>query len=375
MRACATTTSAKFRPVWIAGIRIPERFGIPFRLTLPHVGFHRKIGSFAGHHVSPDGRVLSKDDWERQSAGWLPSDHDHEFVSSLMGRVIEPGKFANWIAPPVRGINNLPIRIRVRPFQLEFNCERICFVRLRALANGVCARTEAIRVIVERPIMVPSIPKPRARQRRPRSWKHAASMSESFTFCWKCCRQAGLIRVYEFLPVRGNPTHSRGTRKCFVTLHSFAAPPDEPVFRRLHTGACLRVRHNHRQRSRRSSISRDNSIRSIFTFTPRRRDSSRFGGIIASGWHTAGLAMRLYVDHFLSHVASLASPGVDELRWPNPVRPGDSLKVRVTFWKRGLPVRSRIEELFAPRSKRSIRKDELVLSMVGISILGRRARV
>ena len=89
--------------------RIPERFGSPFRLTLPHVGFHRKIGSFAGHYISPDGRLLSKDDWERQSAGWLPSDKDHEFVGSLMGRVIEPGKFANWIAPPVRGINNLPI--------------------------------------------------------------------------------------------------------------------------------------------------------------------------------------------------------------------------------------------------------------------------
>jgi len=89
--------------------RIPERFGSPFRLTLPHVGFHRKIGSFAGHYISPDGRLLSKDDWERQSSGWLPSDQDHEFVGSLMGRVIEPGKFANWIAPPVRGINNLPI--------------------------------------------------------------------------------------------------------------------------------------------------------------------------------------------------------------------------------------------------------------------------
>jgi benzoyl-CoA 2,3-dioxygenase component B len=89
--------------------RIPERFGLPFRLTLPHLGFHRKIGSFAGHYISPDGRLLSKDDWERQSAGWLPSDKDHEFVGSLMGRVIEPGKFANWIAPPVRGINNLPI--------------------------------------------------------------------------------------------------------------------------------------------------------------------------------------------------------------------------------------------------------------------------
>jgi benzoyl-CoA 2,3-dioxygenase component B len=89
--------------------RIPERLGIPFRIQLPHMGFHRKIGNYAGHHISPDGQVLSKADWERQSAGWLPSDEDHAFVGSLMGRVVEPGRFASWIAPPARGINNLPL--------------------------------------------------------------------------------------------------------------------------------------------------------------------------------------------------------------------------------------------------------------------------
>jgi benzoyl-CoA 2,3-dioxygenase component B len=89
--------------------RIPEKFNIPFRVTLPSVGFHRKIGNFAGHHVSPDGRVMSKEAWERESTKWLPSDNDHEFVGSLMGQVIEPGKFANWIAPPAKGIKNLPI--------------------------------------------------------------------------------------------------------------------------------------------------------------------------------------------------------------------------------------------------------------------------
>ena len=56
-----------------------------------------------------------------------------------------------------------------------------------------------------------------------------------------------------------------------------------------------------------------------------------FGGLIASGWHTAGLMMRLYVEKYLTHVGSLASPGVDELRWPKPVRPGDVLSVRVTI--------------------------------------------
>lgn len=57
---------------------------------------------------------------------------------------------------------------------------------------------------------------------------------------------------------------------------------------------------------------------------------SMFGGLIASGWHTASLMMRMLVDDYLSSVASLASPGVDELRWLAPVRPGDVLRVRVT---------------------------------------------
>jgi acyl dehydratase len=55
-----------------------------------------------------------------------------------------------------------------------------------------------------------------------------------------------------------------------------------------------------------------------------------FGGLIASGWHTGALTMRLCVDHYLSKVASLGSPGIDELRWLKPVRPGDTLSVRIT---------------------------------------------
>ena len=54
-----------------------------------------------------------------------------------------------------------------------------------------------------------------------------------------------------------------------------------------------------------------------------------FGGLIASGWHTAALTMRLFADHFLSPASSLASPGIDELRWLHPVRPGDVLRIRV----------------------------------------------
>src|ERR1051325_11478647 len=59
--------------------------------------------------------------------------------------------------------------------------------------------------------------------------------------------------------------------------------------------------------------------------------SGRFGGLIASGWHTAALMMRLFADNFLSPASSLASPGLDELRWHLPVRPGDVLSLRVTI--------------------------------------------
>src|SRR5205085_9793948 len=55
-----------------------------------------------------------------------------------------------------------------------------------------------------------------------------------------------------------------------------------------------------------------------------------FGGLIASGWQTAALMMRLLVDGFLPKAASLGSPGIDELRWLKPVRPGDVLRLRVT---------------------------------------------
>ena len=109
-----------------------------------------------------------------------------------------------------------------------------------------------------------------------------------------------------------------------------------------------------------------------FHTDPEAAKASRFGGVIASGWHTISLAMRLFVDHFLSHPASLASPGADEIRWPNPVRPGDTLRIRLTILDarasrskgdRGI-VRTHVEALN--------QKDELVLSLLTVSFLRRR---
>src|SRR5262249_17656452 len=90
--------------------RVINRTGVPVRLTLPHKGFHRGIGNFAGHFISPDGRVVSEAEWKKHEFEWLPSPEDRAYVQSLMtGRVVEPGKFANGIAPPRAGINNQPL--------------------------------------------------------------------------------------------------------------------------------------------------------------------------------------------------------------------------------------------------------------------------
>jgi acyl dehydratase len=67
-----------------------------------------------------------------------------------------------------------------------------------------------------------------------------------------------------------------------------------------------------------------------FHTDPVKAKASPFGGIIASGWHTGAMMMRMLVDRYLSRPAGLGSPGMDELRWTAPVRPGDRLWVKVT---------------------------------------------
>lgn len=59
-------------------------------------------------------------------------------------------------------------------------------------------------------------------------------------------------------------------------------------------------------------------------------ESSPFGGLIASGWHTCGIAMRLMCDGYLLESACIGSPGLDGLRWLKPVRPGDALRLLST---------------------------------------------
>ena len=97
----------------VAGVnrwnKVIEKAGIPFKLSVPHKAFHRNIGALSGAKISPEGRVVSDAEWKANVDKWLPSDADRAYVASLMGRVVEPGKFANWIAPPVMGINRQPV--------------------------------------------------------------------------------------------------------------------------------------------------------------------------------------------------------------------------------------------------------------------------
>jgi benzoyl-CoA 2,3-dioxygenase component B len=79
------------------------------KLTLPHVGFNRRVGVFGPHHLNPEGRIISEAEWNANSPSWLPTPDDEAFVKSLMVSVKEPGKMAGWVAPPAVGINGKPL--------------------------------------------------------------------------------------------------------------------------------------------------------------------------------------------------------------------------------------------------------------------------
>jgi benzoyl-CoA 2,3-dioxygenase component B len=86
-----------------------KKKAIDFNFKVPHKAFNRQIGSLAAARVSPEGTVMTADAWNVRVRDWLPSAEDRAFVQSLMGRVVEPGRFANWISPPTAGINGQPV--------------------------------------------------------------------------------------------------------------------------------------------------------------------------------------------------------------------------------------------------------------------------
>jgi benzoyl-CoA 2,3-dioxygenase component B len=87
--------------------------GLDVELYVPSTRFHRHVGEFAGHAFDVQGELITTEEFERRRDGWLPSPADREFVRSLMHPVTEPGKIANWIAPPATGIKG-------KPFEFEY---------------------------------------------------------------------------------------------------------------------------------------------------------------------------------------------------------------------------------------------------------------
>jgi len=85
--------------------KIIKSFGIDVELTLPHRAFHRGIGVLSEIRANPQGEIISQEEWDKNVDNWLPTDEERAYVGSLMEAVTEPGKIANWIAAPDKGIN------------------------------------------------------------------------------------------------------------------------------------------------------------------------------------------------------------------------------------------------------------------------------
>lgn len=101
-------------------------------------------------------------------------------------------------------------------------------------------------------------------------------------------------------------------------------------------------------------------------------EDSPFGGLIASGWHTVSIFMRMSVDGFLSKTASMGSPGVDEVRWWHPVRPGDTLTGRLTIVEARPSATKPHRGTLHTLSELFNQDDRRVMSLTGRSMVARR---
>lgn len=109
-----------------------------------------------------------------------------------------------------------------------------------------------------------------------------------------------------------------------------------------------------------------------FHIDPERARESKFGGIIASGWHTCALAMRMMCDSYLHEAASLGSPGVDEVRWLKPVRPMDTLRGERETLETRASVKRPEQGTVVSEWRIYNQNDELVMSMRGMGMFLRR---
>jgi acyl dehydratase len=109
-----------------------------------------------------------------------------------------------------------------------------------------------------------------------------------------------------------------------------------------------------------------------FHVDPELARASIYGGLIASGWHTAAIYMRMLVDHLLRDTASLGSPGVDELRWYLPVRPGDTLRGRITLLEARVSQSKPERGLLRTRGELFNQDDQCVMRLVAVNFFSRR---
>lgn len=156
-----------------------------------------------------------------------------------------------------------------------------------------------------------------------------------------------------------------------MTQKEFQHPVDDRYFEDYTAGSVYEYGSVGISESEIITFARDYDPQSIHT-SPEMAANGPFKGLIASGWQTVGLMMRLFVAHYLSSVASLASPGVDEVRWSKPVRPGDELRLRVSTLEirpsRTKPDRGMVISLLEAINQNG----ENVASFKAMNLIGRR---
>lgn len=89
-----------------------EQEGIDFRFSLPDRKFHRQVGVYADHRFDPTGRLIDGATWEAKKSEWLLGPKDIEYLKTIQHPVREPGRFAQWIAPPRQGIKGRPVEFQ-----------------------------------------------------------------------------------------------------------------------------------------------------------------------------------------------------------------------------------------------------------------------
>ncbi|MGE4632932.1 MAG: benzoyl-CoA 2,3-epoxidase subunit BoxB, partial [Planctomycetota bacterium] len=89
--------------------RTLEKMELDTRITLPSRRFHRHQGIYSNNSFDPEGNLITEEELKKNTDRWLLNTEDNDYLVSIMNQVIEPGKMANWIAPPARGINGQPL--------------------------------------------------------------------------------------------------------------------------------------------------------------------------------------------------------------------------------------------------------------------------